>query len=52
MMACQNDNKEIVEMLLSSGANVNLGNSVCDMYYFICNIIMIMLFVFFVFFIG
>ena len=39
MNACSNGNKEIVEMLLSKGANVNLGDYVCNIYSFICNII-------------
>ena len=30
MIASSNGNEEVVEVLLSAGANVNLQNNVCD----------------------
>ena len=32
MLASQNGHKEVVESLLSAGADVNLHNNVCDIY--------------------
>ena len=32
MLASSNGNKEVVESLLSAGADVNLQNEVCDIY--------------------